>query len=132
MNKKYKQEMQEIHASEELIKNKKNKINSKNKRKSYEFVKKFAIGTAAMMMVSVTSFATYVAVTGNTEILEKIGINISEKYEENKQEIKEKNTDTQYSGENFDAEIVAISMDSGSIVAEINVKLKEEINIEER
>lgn len=131
MNKKYKEEMQEIHASEDLIKNTINKINSKNKRKSYEFVKKFALGAAAMMMVSVTSFATYIAVTGNTEILKKIGINISEKYEENKQEIKEQNTDTKFAGEKFDAEIVAISMDSGSVVAEINVKLKEEMELEE-
>ena len=131
MNKKYKEEMQEIHASEELIKNTINKINSKNKSKSYEFIRKFAIGAAAMMMVSVTSFATYVAITGNTEILKKIGINISRNYEENKQEIKEQNTDTKFEGEKFDAEIVAISMDSGSAVAEINVKLKDGIEAEE-
>lgn len=64
MNKKYKEEMQEIHASEDLIKNTINKINLKNRRKSYEFVKKFALGAAAMMMVSVTSFAAYMVATG--------------------------------------------------------------------
>lgn len=61
MNKKYKEEMNEIYASEELIQNTIDKINLKNRKTSFEVIKKVALGTAAMLMLSVT---TYAAVTG--------------------------------------------------------------------
>jgi len=57
MNKKYKEEMQKIHASEELIQNTINKINLKGKKSSYEIMKKIVLGTVAMMMISVTTYA---------------------------------------------------------------------------
>lgn len=56
-NEKYKEEMQEIHASEDLIKNTINNINLQNRKKSFQVVKRIALGAVAMMMVSVTAYA---------------------------------------------------------------------------
>ena len=61
MNKRYKEEMHEIYASEELIQNTIDKINLKSRKNSFEVIKKIALGTVAMMMLSVT---TYAVVTG--------------------------------------------------------------------
>ena len=56
-NKEYKKEIQEIQASEDLIKNTINNINKANSKKSFQKVKKIALGAVAMMMISVTTYA---------------------------------------------------------------------------
>lgn len=101
---------------------KKERIEQMRDKKENKFIvlKKIGIGTAAGILLTVGSVGAYVGITGNTEILKKIGINIGEQYEAEKQSVE----GTIY-GNGFTANLVSAACDSSCIVLEVDVKLDE-------
>ena len=70
----YIKDMNQIYASEELISRTITNIKNYNKIKNGSKAKKIVAATAAAITISVGSVGAYISVTGNTEILEKLGI----------------------------------------------------------
>lgn len=130
-NKEYVNQMSKIHASDELIsKTIKNIKTSQRLEKSLN-IKKIIAGTVATLILSIGSVGAYVGITGNTAILEKLGINLSKNYEENKQIIKDEDNMKNYiKGNGFDAKLISASIDNSSLVLEFDINLDEKIKCE--
>jgi len=125
----YINKMKDIKPKEELLQKTISNIQNSKKKKG-NGLKRILTGIAAMAILSIGTVGAYVAVTGNKEILQRIGINLSEKYEENAQEIKEKNGNKNVIiGEYFDAKIVSTAIDNANIVMEIDLKVKDNLKI---
>ena len=93
--------------------------NMKNvKNNKLLLLKRTIVVTAAGMLLTVGSVGAYVGITGNYEILRKIGINIGERYENEKQEVKG-NVDQN----EFKINLVSAACDSSCIILEMDVKL---------
>ena len=90
-SKTYINEMNDIHASEELIQKTIKGIKEVQKFEKNRKIKKVIAGATAALTLSIGSVAAYVAITGNTEILQKIGIKLSQNYEQNEQIITNEN-----------------------------------------
>lgn len=131
-NEEFKKQMKKIRPSDELIEKTIENIKNVNKVKKGNKVKKLIAGTAAALTLSVGSVGAYIAVTGNTQILEKIGINLSQKYEENEQIITEENSVvSKFSAEGIEAILKSAAIDNGSLVMEIDFKLDEKFQDKE-
>lgn len=84
MNKdKYIKSINKIKVDENLMKNTIEKLKEDRKENIYmksnskfKFVKQLALATATMFILTVGSFAGYVAISGDTRVLEKFGINL--------------------------------------------------------
>lgn len=98
----------------------------KMKGKVLKFVRNFSVGVAAMLILSATSFACYVGVTGNTEILEKIGIKLSKNYNDNAEEI----DSIVQSNENSEIKIISAAIDKSYLVIEYDLKLAHKVQCE--
>lgn len=88
------------------------------KENKFVLIKRIGIGTAAGLVLTVGSVGAYVGVTGNTDILKNIGINIGEKYEEEKQGI-----EGAIYGDGVTINLVSAACDSTCIVLEADIKL---------
>ena len=127
----YINQMKNISPSEDLI----NKtISNIEHAKMQEEIKKQSkwkkalAGAVAMVTLSVGTVGAYVGITGNTEILEKLGIHISQNYEKNKQEINDENTENYVQlADGVQAKLVAVSLDNTNMVMEIDLKLEKDI-----
>lgn len=92
------------------------------KRKTIERkLPKVGIGIAVCILLSVTTVGAYVGITKNSDILKKLGINICEKYEENKQDINASEMEI----ESCNINLISAACDSTCIVLEIDFKLKD-------
>ena len=102
---------------------KKEKLDNMKSKKENKFVifKKIGIGTAAGVLLTAGSVGAYVGITGNTEILKRIGINIGEQYDNKKHDVKET-----IKSKDFEASLVSIACDSSCIILEMDVKLVED------
>ena len=127
----YINQMKNISPSEDLIKK---TISNIEHAKMQEEIKKQSkwkkalAGAVAMVTLSVGSVGAYVGITGNTEILEKLGIHISQNYEKNKQEINDENTENYVQlADGVQAKLVAVSLDNTNMVMEIDLKLEKDI-----
>lgn len=128
----YIEEMKDVYATEELIQKTIEKINNIQKVENKMKAKKAIAGTAAAITLAFGSVGAYVAVTGNAGILEKLGIKISQNYEENKQEIRQKEgTNNSFSYEGIECNLNAVSIDSSTLIMDLDLKLDEEILCEE-
>ena len=127
---KFKYEMNEIHADEELINKTIKSIKASqelSKKQNHLNLKKIIAGTVAALTLSVGSVGAYVAVTGNTQILERLGINISKNYDKHRQDISVENGAlNKVIADNVELELKSASFDSASIVMEFDMKLYEE------
>ena len=127
----YVNQMKNIGPSEDLIKKTISNIEQakmQEKIKKQSKWKKVLAGAVAMVTLSVGSVGAYVAITGNTEILEKLGIHISQNYEKNKQEINDENSEKYVElADGVQANLVAVSLDNTNMVMEIDLKLEKDI-----
>lgn len=131
-SKMYIEEMKNVHASEELILKTIERINNMQKAENKMKAKKAIAGTAAVLTLAFGSVGAYAAITGNTEILEKIGIKVSQNYEDNKQEIKEEEgVKSSFSYEGIECNLNAVSIDSSTMIMDLDLKLDEKILCEE-
>ncbi len=129
-SKKYVEDMNNIHPREDLIKDTIEKIETMNNIKKVNnriSFKKAIAGTAAVVVLAFGSVGAYSLISGNTEILEKIGINVSKNYEKNAQEIKQ-NDGAHFSYNGLDCSLKSISIDSNTLVMEMDLKLDEQID----
>lgn len=130
-NKEYINQMSNIHASDELISKTIKNIKTSQKVEKNFNIKKIMVGTAATLVLSIGSVGAYVGITGNTAILEKLGINLSKNYEDNKQIIKnEDNMQNCIKGNGFDAKLISAAVDNSSLVLEFDINLDEGIKCE--
>lgn len=130
-NKEYINQMSNIHASDELISKTIKNIKTSQKVEKNFNIKKMMVGTAAILVLSIGSVGAYVGITGNTAILEKLGINLSKNYEDNKQIIKnENNMQNCIKGNGFDAKLISAAVDNSSLVLEFDINLDEGIKCE--
>lgn len=131
-SKEYIEEMKNIKPSEELIQktiSNIKQIKEVEKMKKSIGIKRILIGATAFMALSAGTVGAYAAITGNIEILEKIGIKLSQNYDENKQEITTNyNEKNRIIGDKFEAEVLSVALDEMNIVMEISLKLNEEYN----
>lgn len=128
----YIKEMNKIHANEELIQKTVKNIKNVKKIEKNRKVKKVIAGVATALTLSIGSVGAYIAITGNTEILQRIGIKLSQNYEQNKQIIDEENgNQNKISTKSYEATLKSASVDNTSIVMEIDLKLSDDITIEE-
>ncbi len=104
---------------------KKEKLDNMKTKKENNFVifKKIGIGIAAGLLLTAGSVGAYVGITGNTEILKKIGINIGEQYDNKKQDVR-----GTIQTKDFEANLVSVACDSSCIILEMDVKLIEKNN----
>lgn len=137
-NEVYKKQMKKIRPSDELIEKtianikKVNNENNPNKLKNADKLRRLVAGTAAALTLSVGSVGAYIAVTGNTQILEKIGIKLSQNYEQNQQVITEQNSAiSKFSSEGIEATLRSAAVDNASLVMEIDLKLDEQFEGQE-
>lgn len=131
ISKVYINEMNEIHASEELIQKTIKCIKDVKKFEKNRKIKKVIAGATAALTLSIGSVAAYIAITGNTEILQKIGIKLSQNYEQNEQIITAENSNqNKFFAKGFEATLKSASMDNASIVMEIDLKLNDDVSIE--
>ena len=103
---------------------KKERIESmKHEKANNKFVllRKIGIGTAAGLLLTVGSVGAYVGISGNTEILKNIGINIGNKYEAEKQDI-----GVSVNANGTEVKLVSAACDSSCIVLETEIKLDTE------
>lgn len=128
---KYIEEMKNVHASEELIEKTIEKIDNMQKMKNKTRFKQAITGTAAALTLAFGSVGAYTIVTGNIAILEKIGINLSKNYENNKQEIQDEADDNSFSYKGVECKLNSVSVDSSTMVMELDLKLDENIVCEE-
>lgn len=86
-------------------------------------LKKVVIGTTAGIILTIGSVGAYASITGNTEPLKKLGINIEKQYKAQKQ-----NISGEITGKGFTANLVSAACDSSCIVLEIDIDLEENEN----
>ncbi len=130
-SKTYINEMNDIHASEELIQKTIKGIKEVQKFEKNRKIKKVIAGATAALTLSIGTVAAYVAITGNTEILQKIGIKLSQNYEPNEQIITNENDNqNKISTKGFEATLKSASIDNASIVMEIDLKLNDNVSAE--
>lgn len=131
----YVNQMKNISPSEDLIKKTVaniEQVKMQEKIKKTSSWKKILAGAAAMVTLSVGTVGAYIAISGNTEILQKIGINISKNYEENAQDITtQENAIYEIHEEGIDAKIKSISLDNTSLVMEIDMKADDKYDLED-
>ena len=94
------------------------RVKKNKKSKIFMLFHKISIALATGAVLTTGCVGAYVGITGNTELLKKIGINIGEHYEEFKQEV-----DGTISGKGFSASLVSAACDSTCIVLEMDFKL---------
>ena len=127
----YIKDMNQIYASEELISRTITNIKNYNKIKNGSKAKKIVAATAAAITISVGSVGAYISVTGNTEILEKLGINISKKYEEHEQVITDENgVKNQFTTQGIQATLKSAAVDSTNLVLQIDLKTDLNLDID--
>ena len=80
-------------------------------------VKKVIIGIIATLSVTATCSAGYVVISGNTQILEKIGIKLSKNYNDNAQIINQTVKD-----EKIELNLESVAVDNAFIVSKYNIK----------
>lgn len=130
-NKEYVSQMSNIHASDKLISKTIKNIKTSQKVEKNMNIKKIMVGTVATLVLSIGSVGAYVGITGNTKVLEKLGINLSRNYEENKQIIKNENNMQNYiKGNGFDAKLISAAIDNSSLVLEFDININEGIKCE--
>ena len=84
-------------------------------------LRRIAVGTVTGMVLTVGSVGAYVGISGNTEILKNIGINIGEKYDVEKQ-----NIGTVVNENGIEVKLVSAACDSSCIILETEIKLDDE------
>ena len=126
-------QMKNISPSEHLIKKTiSNIVQTKKieKEKKKSMLKKVIASAIAMITLSVSSVYAYVAISGNTEILEKIGINISKNYENNKQEINNQKIDSYIElADGIKARTVSVSVDNSSLLMEFDLIINDDMEL---
>lgn len=126
-------QMKNISPSEHLIKKTiSNIVQTKKieKEKKKSMLKKVIASAIAMITLSVSSVYAYVAISGNTEILEKIGINISKNYENNKQEINNQEIDSYIElADGIKARTVSVSVDNSSLLMEFDLIINDDMEL---
>ena len=84
-------------------------------------LRRIGIGTAAGVLLTVGSVGAYVGISGNTEILRNIGINIGDKFDAEKQ-----NIGTSINDNGAEIKLVSAACDSSCIILETEIKLDDE------
>lgn len=126
MNKKdYIEQMNNIHASEDLIQKTINSINNIEHQKRGYNLKKIVAGTAAVLTLTISSVGAYKAITGNS-VLSLFGLGkASLNYDEQSIKVSDK-FNTIIENEYTKIELDKIACDKTFLILEYNVKIKDE------
>jgi len=122
---KYKKEIENVVPREEIVNKtiniiKKMENKEKNKMTGMNImnkVKKIIVGIITALSLTATCFAGYVVISGNTQILEKIGIKLSQNYDENAQIVNQTVKDRK-----VELELESVAVDNAFIVSKYNIK----------